>query len=88
MFAILLVCVCVGIFCVGAFMRVLRLHLHKCRNSQNTNPKKTFVTFSETFYTICGRGLVGAGFDHTTIEAGQKSQVVLVCACACVCALM
>lgn len=29
------------------FVRVQSLHLHKCKNSQNTNPKKTFVTFCE-----------------------------------------
>lgn len=49
---IISVCVCVGIrvrVCLRN-MRVYRQHLHKCGNSQNTNPKKTFVTFCETFY--------------------------------------
>lgn len=42
-------CVCE---CACGCVRVYGQHLHKCGNSQNTNPKKTFVTFCETFYTM------------------------------------
>lgn len=58
--------------CVRLCVRCAYIYLHKCRNSQNTNPKKTFVTFSETFYTFCGRGSCGRSVrPHTTAEPGQ-----------------
>lgn len=90
------VSVCVGMSacaCAFANVRVHGQHLHKCGNSQNTNPKKTFVTFCETFYTMVyifwravPVGVVGerggpcAGSDRTQqLRQARKSQAWRVC---------